>query len=40
MAGPSVISRNESDGGYFVVLRNERAVNAAVGCVTQGDGSP
>ena len=27
-AGPSVINRNSSDGGYFVVLRNDTTVIA------------
>ena len=29
--GPSVISRNNNDGGYFVTLKNESRVNASLG---------
>ena len=31
-AGPSVISRNSSDGGYFVARRNDSTVKSADGC--------
>jgi hypothetical protein len=34
------MSRNESDGGYFVVFRNDSTVNVAVGCHDHRDGSP
>src|SRR5580693_7129228 len=39
-AGPRVISRYNSDGGYFVVFKNESAVKTADFCVLQGTGSP
>src|SRR5262245_11288853 len=39
-AGPSVIIRKLSDGGYFVVLKNDSTVKSALGCGDQGTGSP
>src|SRR6476659_6591176 len=39
-AGPIVINRNCSDGGYFVVRRNERTVKMGEVCADHGDGSP
>jgi hypothetical protein len=38
--GPSVIRRNNSDGGYLQLLRNESAVKAADCCLPHGTGSP
>jgi hypothetical protein len=35
IAGPKVISRNKSEGGYLVVFRNERRVNTAELCEDQ-----
>jgi hypothetical protein len=37
IAGPSVTSRNSSDGGYLLVFRNESTVKAADFCVTPAD---
>src|SRR6185295_10575433 len=40
IAGPSVMSRYKSEGGYFDVFRNESTVYTGFGCGDQGDGSP
>src|SRR3990172_6811438 len=40
IAGPSVINRNSSDGGYFSQFRNEKKVNKAFFWGVQGRGSP
>src|SRR5580658_11139899 len=39
-AGPRVISRYSSEGGYFVVFKNDNAVKTADFCVSHGTGSP
>src|SRR5271170_1713007 len=39
-AGPRVISRYNSDGGYFVVFKNDSAVKTVDFWVLQGNGSP
>jgi len=39
-AGPSVIGRYNSDGGYFVVFRNDSSVRIADACALQRTGSP
>lgn len=39
-AGPIVIIRKCSDGGYFVQFRNESTVKTAGRWTNQGDGSP
>src|SRR5690606_5577910 len=38
--GPRVMSRYNSDGGYFVVLRNDKSAYNGVRCSDQGTGSP
>src|SRR4029078_2817121 len=40
MAGPSVINRNNSEGGYLVVLKNESTVNMLFFCRDHFAGSP
>ena len=40
IAGPRVISRKSSDGGFFVQFTNERAVSKGVRCDDQARGSP
>src|SRR3954468_7461045 len=40
IAGPSVMSKYKSEGGYFDTLRNERNVNVLVDCSLHGEGSP
>ena len=40
IAGPSVINRKRSDGGYFSVLRKESRVYVADGCTDHACGSP
>src|SRR5437016_3170050 len=39
-AGPSVISKYCSEGGYFSQLINESQENVSLGCGSQGVGSP
>ena len=39
-AGPSVMSKNCSDGGYLVQFRNDSTVNTAECCTDQGVGLP
>ncbi len=40
IAGPSVIIRKSSDGGYFSQLTNESSVASPVSCGLQPTGSP
>src|SRR5437870_11141757 len=40
IAGPSVISRKSREGGYFVVLTNDRIVKTRFFCFAQWTGSP
>lgn len=39
-AGPSVIYKNKSEGGYLFVLRNDTAVHNGHFCGDPGNGSP